>query len=129
MKKFLLIAAAALSLYGCGEPAKVSSVPHAEKIGSNGRFEVYRQCFTEVGAQFETCLYVVPNATVTYNCGKSCTRTVASPGATLDTPEAQAALSRVAPADRQALGLPPAPDARLTALAKLTPTERTALGL
>jgi hypothetical protein len=120
---------AVVFLTGCDERgATTTSVAPAQKIGSNGRFDIYHQCFEEQGDHYKTCLYVVPNATVTYTCGKSCIRTVSSP-VDLSTPAAQAALDKIPASDRMLLGLPVGPGPRDAALAKLSPDERKALGL
>lgn len=75
-------------------------------------------------------LYIVPNTSVMYWCGKGCVRTVASPApARLALPSAQAALAKLTDEDRLALGLPPADDPRVSGLSKLSPAERQALGL
>lgn len=118
----------AVLLTGCEKGAASTTIATASKIGSNGRFDIYRQCFTEQGDQFQTCIYVVPNATVTYTCGKSCIRTVSSP-VDLSTPAAQAALDKIPAPDRVLLGLPVGPGPREAALAKLSPDERKSLGL
>jgi hypothetical protein len=53
---------AVVFLTGCDERgAATTSVAPAQKIGSNGRFDIYRQCFEEQGDHYKTCLYVVPN--------------------------------------------------------------------
>lgn len=85
-------------------------------------------------------LWIVEGSTVSYDCGKGCNDTVMHipsgpngqpPRATVGqlTPEVLAAIEKLTPDERIALGLPDPNDPRLTGIAKLSVDERRALGL
>lgn len=115
MKRILFAAVACLFLASCDEVTPKFPVEYP----SPGQFKVYR-----LRTENDQYLYVVENATTTFDCGKSCTRSVAGPS----TPRADlvaSAINKLSSEEITALGI----DSKVVARAKLTPEERAALGV
>jgi hypothetical protein len=78
MKMMFLAAAAALMLAGC-QPM-VEKGQHVESVqeAGPGQFTVYKMTIQDGKDNYPQTIYIVPGATVHYDCGKNCEATVAS---------------------------------------------------
>ena len=120
MKRVLisaLVIGLGIGLASCDKVTPTFPVTYPEP----GQFTVYR-LRTE-----NDYLYVVKDATTTFNCGKGCMRSVAGPTTAPTTPSdlVASAINKLSPEEITALGI----DAKVVARAKLSPEERKALGI